>query len=125
MDAAGPSRTAQYVATSATRVGVRGILCPLVSAVLIQTLGVRSVYLTAAVVMALAIILLSLPIRAAAVRFVEAGAPASGERSFTPARRSRRSSPRGVPGQGRGGPTPPRPCPLTLPEVALSLCPAE
>jgi predicted MFS family arabinose efflux permease len=66
MDAAGPRRTAQYVAISATFAGVRGVACPLLSAFMIQTLGVRSVYLTAAVVMAFAIILLSITIRAAA-----------------------------------------------------------
>ncbi len=60
MDAAGPRRTAQYVAISATLAGVRGVLCPLASAFLIQTAGVRSVYLTAAVVMASAVVLLSL-----------------------------------------------------------------
>jgi fucose permease len=54
------------VAISATLAGVRGVLCPLISAFLIQTLGVRSVYLTAASVMVLAIVLLSVAIRATA-----------------------------------------------------------
>lgn len=79
MDAAGPRRTAQYVAISATLAGVRGVVCPLISAALIQTAGVRSVYLTAAVVMVVAIVLLSLAIRAAATT------PAS-DRSLAPAR---------------------------------------
>ncbi len=65
LDAAGPRRTAQYVAISATLAGVRGVLCPLASAVIIQVAGVRSVYLMAAVIMAVAVILLSAAIRAA------------------------------------------------------------
>jgi predicted MFS family arabinose efflux permease len=65
MDAAGPRRTAQYVAISATLAGVRGILCPLVSAALINTAGVRSVYLLAVVVMLGGVALLSAVIRAA------------------------------------------------------------
>ena len=68
MDAAGSRRTAQYVAISATLAGVRGIVCPLVSAVLINTTGVRSVYLVAAVVMAVAVILLSNAIELASRR---------------------------------------------------------
>jgi MFS family permease len=66
MDAAGPRRTAQYVAISATLAGVRGVACPLVSAFLIQSFGVRSVYLTAAVVMVAGLIVLSSTIRSAA-----------------------------------------------------------
>ena len=66
MDAAGPRRTAQYVAISATLAGVRGILCPLASAAIIQVAGVHAVYLTAAIVMVVALILLSAAIRAAA-----------------------------------------------------------
>lgn len=68
MDAAGPRRTAQYVAISATLAGVRGIVCPLLSAVLINTSGVRSVYLAATVVMLLGAVLLSSKIRAASAR---------------------------------------------------------
>lgn len=64
MDAAGPRRTAQYVAISATLAGVRGVLCPLVSAALIQTVGLRPVYLLAAVMMAAAIVIVSQTIRA-------------------------------------------------------------
>ena len=66
MDAAGPRRTAQYVAISATLAGVRGVLCPLLGAVIIQVAGVRAVYLTAVVVMVVAIVMLSAAIRAAA-----------------------------------------------------------
>jgi predicted MFS family arabinose efflux permease len=66
MDAAGPRRTAQYVAISATLAGVRGVLCPLLSAVIIQMAGVRAVYVTAAVVMVIAIAMVSAAIRAAA-----------------------------------------------------------
>ena len=74
MDAAGPRRTAQYVAISATLAGVRGIVCPLVSAVLIHTFGVRSVYLVAAVVMLSAVGLLSHAIRTASRREARAAA---------------------------------------------------
>jgi predicted MFS family arabinose efflux permease len=63
MDAAGPRRTAQYVAISATLAGVRGVLCPLVSAVLIETVGVRAVYAVAAAVMLSAVWILSAAIR--------------------------------------------------------------
>jgi MFS family permease len=66
MDAAGPRRTAQYVAISATLAGVRGVLCPLASAALIQVAGVRSVYITAVMVMIAGILLLSAAIRMAA-----------------------------------------------------------
>jgi MFS family permease len=66
MDAAGPRRTAQYVAISATLAGVRGVLCPLASAAIIQVAGVRCVYLTAALIMVVAVVLLSATIRAAA-----------------------------------------------------------
>jgi predicted MFS family arabinose efflux permease len=80
MDAAGPRRTAQYVAISSTLAGVRGVICPLISAVLIQTLGVRSVYLTAALVMAVAIVMLSAAIRTAAAHRKDAQ-----DRSLVPA----------------------------------------
>jgi predicted MFS family arabinose efflux permease len=66
MDAAGPSRTAQYVAISSTLAGVRGVLCPLVSAVVIETVGVRAVYLIAASVMAAGIWRISAAIQASA-----------------------------------------------------------
>jgi predicted MFS family arabinose efflux permease len=68
MDAAGPRRTAQYVAISATLAGVRGIACPLISAVLINTSGVRSVYLASAIVMIVGAFLLSTVIRSASRR---------------------------------------------------------
>ena len=70
IDAAGPRRTAQYVAISATLAGVRGIACPLISAVLIQTSGVRSVYLLAAIVMIAGALTLSTVIRSATRRSV-------------------------------------------------------
>jgi MFS family permease len=48
----GKERTAQYAAIGATMAGVRGILGPLASALLLQTLGLQVVYLTAAGLMA-------------------------------------------------------------------------
>lgn len=45
-------RTTEYAAIGATLAGVRGIVGPLLSAVVIETLGVRAVYLLAAVLMA-------------------------------------------------------------------------
>src|SRR5262249_44578044 len=52
IDVAGPRRVAPYMAISSTLAGVRGILGPLLSAVVIEHLGVRAVYLVAAGVMA-------------------------------------------------------------------------
>jgi MFS family permease len=52
IDYAGPRRTAQYAAISGTLAGVRGVIGPLVGAVLIQTFGLRAVYLAAAMLMA-------------------------------------------------------------------------
>ena len=63
LDVAGPRRTAQYVAISATLAGVRGVLCPLISALLIETLGVRAVYAVAATVMLCGVGILSAIIR--------------------------------------------------------------
>jgi predicted MFS family arabinose efflux permease len=51
IDVAGPRRVAPYMAISSTLAGVRGILGPLLSAVVIEHLGVRAVYLVAAGVM--------------------------------------------------------------------------
>jgi MFS family permease len=45
-------RTTQYAAIGATMAGVRGILGPLVSALLLETVGLQAVYLVAAGVMA-------------------------------------------------------------------------
>lgn len=45
-------RTAEYAAIGATLAGVRGILGPLLGAVVIETLGIRAVYLVAAALMA-------------------------------------------------------------------------
>jgi len=66
MDAAGPRRTAQYVAINATLAGVRGIFCPLLSAGIIQAFGVRWVYALAALVMAAALIILTHALRRSA-----------------------------------------------------------
>jgi predicted MFS family arabinose efflux permease len=75
MDAAGPRRTAQYVAISATMAGVRGVACPLLSAVLINASGVRSVYLTAALAMIAGAFLLSTVIRSESRRTSLASSP--------------------------------------------------
>jgi MFS family permease len=48
----GKERTPQYAAIGATMAGVRGILGPMASALLLQTLGLQVVYLTAAGLMA-------------------------------------------------------------------------
>lgn len=48
IDVAGPRRAPQYVAIGATLAGVRGVLGPLAGGLLIQTAGVRAVYLVAA-----------------------------------------------------------------------------
>ena len=66
MDTAGSRRTAQYVAISSTLAGVRGIVCPLLSAALISTAGVRPVYLLAAILMGAAVLIVTQTIRAEA-----------------------------------------------------------
>jgi MFS family permease len=48
----GRERTTQYAAIGATMAGIRGVLGPLVSALLLETLGLQAVYLAAAGVMA-------------------------------------------------------------------------
>jgi predicted MFS family arabinose efflux permease len=48
----GKERTTQYAAIGATMAGVRGVLGPLLSAVMIESLGLAAVYLTAAGLMA-------------------------------------------------------------------------
>jgi hypothetical protein len=47
----GADRTTQYAAIGATLAGVRGVVGPLVSALVIETLGLRAVYLLAATLM--------------------------------------------------------------------------
>jgi MFS family permease len=74
MDSAGQCRTAQYVAIASTLAGVRGIVCPLVTAALIPTLGLRSVYVLAAIVMASAVLIVSQTIRAEAQASLRAAA---------------------------------------------------
>jgi hypothetical protein len=48
----GKERTTQYAAIGATMAGVRGVLGPLASALLLETLGLQAVYLAAAGLMA-------------------------------------------------------------------------
>ena len=64
MDAAGPRRTAQYVAINSTLAGVRGIVCPLLSAAIISTAGLSAVYLFAAILMGAGVCVVSHTIRA-------------------------------------------------------------
>jgi predicted MFS family arabinose efflux permease len=52
IDFAGPRRTTQYAAIALTLGGVRGVICPFVGAVIIQSVGVHAVYLVAAAFMA-------------------------------------------------------------------------
>jgi MFS family permease len=52
IDAAGPRKTAQYAAISATLAGVRGVIGPLAGGALITSIGVHAVYLVAAALMA-------------------------------------------------------------------------
>ena len=56
-------RTAQYVGISATLAGIRGVLAPLVSGLVIEYVGVHAVYLMAAGCMACAVIMLSTTLR--------------------------------------------------------------
>jgi MFS family permease len=64
IEAGGPRRTAQYVGISATLAGIRGVIAPLLSAVIIEHLGVRAVYVIAALCMTSALALLSTTVRA-------------------------------------------------------------
>lgn len=63
IESAGGRRTAQYVGISATLAGIRGVIAPLVSGLVIEYLGVHFVYLIAAVCMAWAVILVSATLR--------------------------------------------------------------
>jgi MFS family permease len=48
---AGPGRTAQYSAIASTLAGIRGVIGPLLGALLIETLGLHVLYVTAAALM--------------------------------------------------------------------------
>jgi MFS family permease len=58
LDAAGRGRAAQYVGISTTLAGIRGMVVPPLSGVLIETAGVRVVYMIAAAAMLLGLVLL-------------------------------------------------------------------
>jgi MFS family permease len=64
IESAGGRRTAQYVGISATLAGIRGVIAPLVSGLVIEYVGVHAVYLMAAVCMASAVIMISTTLRA-------------------------------------------------------------
>ncbi len=66
IDSAGPRRTPQYMAICTTFAGIRGIVGPLAGGALIELVGVRSVYVVAAVLMAGGAWLLSRQLRAPA-----------------------------------------------------------
>ncbi len=57
-------RTAQYVGISATLAGIRGVIAPLISGLVIEYVGVHAVYLMAAACMATGVIMLSTTLRA-------------------------------------------------------------
>jgi MFS family permease len=63
IDFAGRRRAASYAAVAATLAGVRGVLAPLAGGLLIQTAGLRAVYLVAAALMGLGALLVSQQIR--------------------------------------------------------------
>jgi MFS family permease len=56
---AGPRRTAQYAAIAGTLAGVRGVIGPFLGAAIIETLGVRPVYLVSAGLMATGALMVS------------------------------------------------------------------
>ena len=107
MDAAGPRRTAQYVAISATLAGVRGVLCPLLSALLIETVGIRSVYAVAFTAMVAGVVMLSAVIRSTSTH-AESAPPLPSPLLAPP--------PRAVP----SSPTMAPPAPAAVPVPALS-----
>lgn len=62
MDFAGPRRSAQYMATYQTLAGVRGVVGPLLSALVVQRAGIAAVYPLAAAAMLAAARLASVPL---------------------------------------------------------------
>jgi MFS family permease len=83
IDFAGPRRAAQYAAIAATLAGVRGVISPLLGAAIIHTLGLHSVYLVAAGLMASGAWLVSRQVRLAqnTPRYIEQPRQTSGARS--------------------------------------------
>jgi hypothetical protein len=63
IEVAGRRRTAQYMGISATLAGVRGVIGPLLGALMIRTLGVHAVFLTAAASMTIGAWLVSRQLR--------------------------------------------------------------
>jgi MFS family permease len=59
IDVAGPRRVAPYAAVAATLAGVRGVLGPLLSAVIIERFGVQAVYLVSGAAMLAGVLLAS------------------------------------------------------------------
>jgi MFS family permease len=55
---AGPGRTAQYSAIASTLAGIRGVIGPLLGALLIETLGLHVLYVTAAALMGAGVFLI-------------------------------------------------------------------
>jgi MFS family permease len=55
---AGPGRTAQYAAIASTLAGIRGVMGPLLGALIIETLGLQALYFAAAALMGAGVILI-------------------------------------------------------------------
>jgi MFS family permease len=62
---AGPGRTAQYAAIASTLAGIRGVVAPLCGALLIEALGLQTLYIVAAALMGGGAILMGRQARAA------------------------------------------------------------
>jgi predicted MFS family arabinose efflux permease len=74
LDLAGPRRVTPYMAIAGTLAGVRGVVGPLVSAVVIEHAGVYAVYLLSAAAMACGVWLVGRPLRQPRRQPVAAGA---------------------------------------------------
>ena len=62
---AGPGRTAQYAAIAGTLAGIRGLVGPLLGAMMIETMGLHALYLASAALMGAGAILIGFQARAA------------------------------------------------------------
>ena len=92
---AGPGRTAQYAAIASTLAGIRGVVAPLVGAMLIETLGLQALYFVSAALMGGGAVLIGCQARTDAVRvhqntprYIEQPRQTSGGLSVTSAARN-------------------------------------
>jgi predicted MFS family arabinose efflux permease len=91
---AGPGRTAQYAAIASTLAGIRGVMAPLLGAMLIETLGLQALYFVSAALMGGGAILIGCQARTDArahqkmPRYIEQPRHTSGGRSLASSARN-------------------------------------